>query len=1345
MENEQEEFGHRHAHMQHTHHPRVSMSYGNVGQNPDQETHGGPAYTLYSIYEQPRDSYMLMGPYMSTPAESISSRATTFQSHTPPSYTALVASHREIASSSYRTSSGRCDKCSSVITLCRCQVSPAASTSRYADQVHSTQSLPQESPPQFFELPSSSTSTGSTLPTTTVNSGPGLIPNPKQQKTETLREHLSLQQDNDNENENANAHAHAVVASASGNGTWPSAAIEDHAMDASAVVYEMPSSSLLSISPFEASSSNIPQSSGLSSAYDDVTSSASDTEHVQFANTRTTNTTTTTSAIQAHKKKAMQAANRSGNGSGNGNGNGDASSSSSATELDATPSTSAQARRQQTNLFNSYQQLANVLEPENDSSDDGWDLRMRNRPPQSKPAEPVVRGNNTNKNLTDRHTDHNYYNSRRDVSTRAPPDSTFVSAASCSTATHTTCSVDYGTRDLCGALRPPQRSSDASAADALSPSTTSDQEQEHQQQEQGQGQQQEQQQRVQQQRRRQETTGQRSSHGANVNSGIIRNRVRSIDEIAHPPRKQPRLEVQGASSSHSTTKLSPTNFNSFLPGRTRHPTYAEPAGSSLQQTSQQTQQPLNGSCVITYVGRPRERQSPGETQNQASTSTGRRNNLNRGDVVLTAPDLQLDDWSSDSNDDDVVFVHSTREPILSIDLTSDDDAAVNETQQQRAREWAREHEHMWEQPLAALERRPIFNYAYSIPYPRRDRRTEPSNAGTSFGFYSGGLPDRTAITDHNYSYDHNHTQAPAPLMEEPGPAASNYFPRQAAGCTPRCPTLDSQRYFQPITPPSMWLFGAAPETTPTEGYSRMPRAAPTTTSGSAEQSSQQSQRRRTSPANVYHRYQPYYVPHYAITPLPTVMEAVYSPTHPHGPQPPNPHPHPHPHPHYQGGQGGSSRSSLSGAMSAAAVAATAAAAQAQSFSELLSLASVHNEAETNMDNRLDRGQSPLPIVPRAHPMAHAINAASSVGLVSQPPPVATTNGNLAAAGVSPPPPLEMYSGRSTIPYCGSPPFSVRRSEAAYSNRQHYQPQPHQGHQAPQNQMHAHIHPPHRASAIVATSLTPAPPYPVHQNLWYRQQSMQEMHRRHMTPTPIDLSSNAPILTSSLRTRYLHSICNCVHARNGPVSSLDPAYYPPYDGNASAAAPSQQIPSSGGQATTVSVAQPQHSQSNLRHMQVQHQQPQAQQQSPPVLQHLQRQRAIHHHMFHHHYSPLHLEIGLATPLSLGSRIVIGAARPNRGATLETIERNTLPHKYRRLRRPSESDEDAEKCAICLSLFEIENDVRRLPCMHLFHTDCVDQWLVTNKHCPICRVDIETHMANDALNSSGVTDAANAAAL
>ncbi|KAL7033407.1 hypothetical protein ACKWTF_007580 [Chironomus riparius] len=139
-------------------------------------------------------------------------------------------------------------------------------------------------------------------------------------------------------------------------------------------------------------------------------------------------------------------------------------------------------------------------------------------------------------------------------------------------------------------------------------------------------------------------------------------------------------------------------------------------------------------------------------------------------------------------------------------------------------------------------------------------------------------------------------------------------------------------------------------------------------------------------------------------------------------------------------------------------------------------------------------------------------------------------------------------------------------------------------------------------------------------------------------------------------------------------------------------------------------------------------------------HFHHQPHIHHH--HMHYSipqttpHVHLSIGLrqpervSQPLNLLTRlnrfVRVIEERVSRGATQETIEINTLPHKYKKLRRGSETDEDSEKCTICLSQFEVDNDVRRLPCMHLFHRDCVDQWLVTSKHCPICRVDIEAQI-------------------
>jgi hypothetical protein len=35
------------------------------------------------------------------------------------------------------------------------------------------------------------------------------------------------------------------------------------------------------------------------------------------------------------------------------------------------------------------------------------------------------------------------------------------------------------------------------------------------------------------------------------------------------------------------------------------------------------------------------------------------------------------------------------------------------------------------------------------------------------------------------------------------------------------------------------------------------------------------------------------------------------------------------------------------------------------------------------------------------------------------------------------------------------------------------------------------------------------------------------------------------------------------------------------------------------------------------------------------------------------------------------------------------------------------------------FEEGDELRTLPCFHLFHAKCVDQWLKQNSICPICR--------------------------
>ncbi|TVU21532.1 hypothetical protein EJB05_31173 [Eragrostis curvula] len=51
----------------------------------------------------------------------------------------------------------------------------------------------------------------------------------------------------------------------------------------------------------------------------------------------------------------------------------------------------------------------------------------------------------------------------------------------------------------------------------------------------------------------------------------------------------------------------------------------------------------------------------------------------------------------------------------------------------------------------------------------------------------------------------------------------------------------------------------------------------------------------------------------------------------------------------------------------------------------------------------------------------------------------------------------------------------------------------------------------------------------------------------------------------------------------------------------------------------------------------------------------------------------------------------------------------------------SAEDA-LCCICLSKFSNNEDLRELPCAHVFHMECVDKWLQINALCPLCKAEI-----------------------
>ncbi|XP_027335685.1 E3 ubiquitin-protein ligase At4g11680-like isoform X2 [Abrus precatorius] len=51
-----------------------------------------------------------------------------------------------------------------------------------------------------------------------------------------------------------------------------------------------------------------------------------------------------------------------------------------------------------------------------------------------------------------------------------------------------------------------------------------------------------------------------------------------------------------------------------------------------------------------------------------------------------------------------------------------------------------------------------------------------------------------------------------------------------------------------------------------------------------------------------------------------------------------------------------------------------------------------------------------------------------------------------------------------------------------------------------------------------------------------------------------------------------------------------------------------------------------------------------------------------------------------------------------------------------------DEDPE-CCICLVKYTEKEEVRQLPCSHLFHLKCVDQWLRIISCCPLCKQGLQ----------------------
>lgn len=93
-----------------------------------------------------------------------------------------------------------------------------------------------------------------------------------------------------------------------------------------------------------------------------------------------------------------------------------------------------------------------------------------------------------------------------------------------------------------------------------------------------------------------------------------------------------------------------------------------------------------------------------------------------------------------------------------------------------------------------------------------------------------------------------------------------------------------------------------------------------------------------------------------------------------------------------------------------------------------------------------------------------------------------------------------------------------------------------------------------------------------------------------------------------------------------------------------------------------------------------------------------------------------------------RLAIGSILSSSASLLEEelriIRRSFRP--YGELMEKESGVENVE-CPICLGVFEGEQMCIRLPgCRHVFHAECIDEWLVEKSNCPYCRSNIRLEM-------------------
>lgn len=90
--------------------------------------------------------------------------------------------------------------------------------------------------------------------------------------------------------------------------------------------------------------------------------------------------------------------------------------------------------------------------------------------------------------------------------------------------------------------------------------------------------------------------------------------------------------------------------------------------------------------------------------------------------------------------------------------------------------------------------------------------------------------------------------------------------------------------------------------------------------------------------------------------------------------------------------------------------------------------------------------------------------------------------------------------------------------------------------------------------------------------------------------------------------------------------------------------------------------------------------------------------------------------------------INQGNKTKSATQQQLQKlkqhQQLYQTYKHAKKSKQQQQTQKDCSICMSEFESDDKIIQLQCKHIFHSDCIIQWLKEKRICPNCKKPINT---------------------